>query len=175
MASAVEIDSSCIPAQPSRLVYIIAPGTLVRIGPDLDEALAAVIASIQAAIVSPRKPSHFATTYSRANITIVVDCFESDEDVQLQVYRLLHKQKGNRLLGYPDPGLSARIADQLREIEKQQPQIQIPFTCVEDWRGVGPKDHQIYDQMAKASRSLHAWQDFKNAVSSSFSCILNNY
>lgn len=162
MAS-IEIDDYYIPVSPSRLIYILAPGTLVRLGPDLDGALTSVIASLQAALAGPRKLSHFATTYSRVNITIVLDCYESGEDIQLQVFRLLWKK--NRLLGHPDQGLSNRIADQLQDIQ-HQPNIQTPFSCMEDWRGIGPKDHQIYQDMAKASTSIDAWRKFKDTVSS---------
>lgn len=162
MASSIEIDNSCIPARPSRLVYILAPGTLVRLGPDLDGALTSVIASLQAALGGSRKPNHFATTYSLANITVVIDCYDSSEDIQLQVFRL--RQSKNRLLGYPDQGLSSRIADQLRDIQKYQPNIQTPFMCMEDWRGIGPKDHRIYENMAEASSSMVAWREFKDAV-----------
>ena len=172
MASSIEIDSSCIPTRPSRLIYIIAPGTLVRLGPDLDGALTSVIASLQAAISSPKKPSHFATTYSRVSITIVLDC---GENVELQVFRLLHQRNGNKLLGYPDQGLSSRILNQLQDIQKYQPNIQTPFTCVEDWRRYGPKDHQIYEEMAKASTSASAWKDFKNAVSGYLPSTLQRY
>lgn len=162
MASSIEIDDSCIPTQPSRVVYIIAPGSLVRLGPDLDGALTAVIASLEAALAGPTKPRHFATTYSLANITIVMDCYKPGEDIQLQVFRL--RQSKNKLFGHRDQGLSKRIADQLEDIQLNQPNIQTPFSCIEDWRGYGPKDHHIYKRMVEASASIEAWRKFKDTV-----------
>ncbi|KAF1963107.1 hypothetical protein CC80DRAFT_588574 [Byssothecium circinans] len=162
MASPIEIDDSCIPARPSRLVYVLAPGSLVRLGPNLDGALTAVITSLEAALPGPTKPRHFATTYSLANITIVLDCYKPDEEIQLQVFRL--RQKKNRLFGHRDQGLSKRIADQLQDIQRHQPGIQTPFRCVEDWRGIGPKDHQVYENMAEASASITAWRNFKDTL-----------
>ncbi|KAF2177539.1 hypothetical protein K469DRAFT_719749 [Zopfia rhizophila CBS 207.26] len=162
MASHIGIDASCIPPQPSRLVYILAPGTLVRIGPDLDGALTSVIASLRAAFHGTQgKARHLATTYSLANITIVMDYFESGEKIQLQVLRL--RLQGNRLVGCRDQGseLLNRINNQLQSIQHHQPNIQTPFKCMEDWRGFGPKDYHIYTEMAKASTSTDNWRKFK--------------
>lgn len=158
MASSVEVDTSCIPVQPSRVVYIIAPGSLVRLGPDLEGALCSVIASLRAAITGQHAIRHFATAYSRSNISIVLDFDVPSQDIQ--VFRL--RQMKKKLTGYPDQGLSTRIADQLRAIQQNQPDIQIPFLCIEDWQGYGPKDHEIYQEMVKASTSMEAWESFKS-------------
>jgi hypothetical protein len=68
-----------------------------------------------------------------------------------------HTLKDTKLLG--------RIDDQLKAIHKYQPKLEVPFRCVEDWRGYGPRDHPIYTQMVNASTSRDVWQEFKAAVS----------
>ncbi|KAF2741502.1 hypothetical protein EJ04DRAFT_5288 [Polyplosphaeria fusca] len=163
MASSIEIDASCIPPYPSRLVYIITPGTLVRLVPDLEGALCSLIASLRAALAAFPKSNHYATTYSLVNIAIVLDCYNPGEDIEVHVFRL--RQRDNTIVGCPDPALTPRITQQIRDIERHQPNIQTPFTCAEDWRGFGPKDHPIFEAMAKASTSTKTWRNFKNDVS----------
>jgi len=166
MASQVRINLECLLNGHSRLVFTLAPVTLVRIGPDLDTALNGLISSLTATLNEKgNKPRHFATTYSLANITILLDCFEPGEDIHLQLLQLrlrsgtltAHTLKDTKLLG--------RIDDQLKAIHKYQPKLEVPFRCVEDWRGYGPRDHPIYTQMVNASTSQDVWQEFKAAVS----------
>jgi len=58
--------------------------TLVYIGPDLNTALNGLIFSLTAILNKKgNKPHHFATTYSLANITILLNCFEPGKDIHL--------------------------------------------------------------------------------------------
>ncbi|KAF2174570.1 hypothetical protein K469DRAFT_687395 [Zopfia rhizophila CBS 207.26] len=166
MAPQIQINERGIPTQPSRLVFTLAPFTLVRIGPNLDAALNGLISSLIAALSSKQNNIlHFATTYSLANVAIVIDCFESGEEIRLQLLRLrLRPCLGTvELTPYPFENalLSQRIADQLQIIQKRQPTLVIPFRCVEDWYGLGPRDHPIYDRMVEASTSKDVWREFK--------------
>lgn len=165
MTSNIRIDHTCIPNQPSRLVYVLRPGTLVHIGPHLDAALTSVISSLKIAVDGTgKKARHLATTYSLTNITILMDCFESGEDIQLQVLRL--RLENGKLVGYRDEGreLLERINGQLHSIQSHQPNITTPFKCTEDWKGIGPKDHPIFGSMAQASTSSDTWRKFKASV-----------
>ncbi|KAF2175210.1 hypothetical protein K469DRAFT_78028 [Zopfia rhizophila CBS 207.26] len=171
MASQIQIDERGIPTQPSRLVFTLAPFTLVRIGPNLDAALNDLISSLTSALSSKRNNiRHFATTYSLANVAIVMDCFEPGEEICLQLLRLRPRPRPYletvELTPYPFENalLSQRITDQLRTIQKLQPTLGIPFRCVEDWRGLGPRDHPIYNRMVEASTSKDVWREFKASV-----------
>jgi hypothetical protein len=46
IASGIQIDSESQIKQPSRLIYILAPGSLVRIGPDLQRAHNGLVSSL---------------------------------------------------------------------------------------------------------------------------------
>lgn len=147
----------------SRFILVLAPLTLVRIGPDLDTALKNVVLSLTTIFESfDLKPSHFATTYSLKSLVIIIDCFEAKEGMQLLLLRL----RSGRLTINPfdDQKLSRRIANQLQLIQQRQPKLATPFRCVEDWYGVGPPEHPIYERMVKASTSEDNWQEFKVLV-----------
>ncbi|OCK78442.1 hypothetical protein K432DRAFT_444613 [Lepidopterella palustris CBS 459.81] len=153
MALQIRINQHGIPSQPSRLVFTLVPSILVRIGPDLDTALNGLISGLTSTLSNKRnKARHFATTYSLANVAIVIDCFEPGEEIHLQLLRLRLQSGSSECTActFDDARLSQRIADQLQTIQKHQPKLVTPFRCVEDWQGLGPRDHPIYERMVEA-------------------------
>ena len=149
----------------SRLVFTLSPGILVRIGPDIDTALKNVISNLMTVVErSGMRPCHFATTYSLRTLVIIINCFETEEEVQFLLFRLYFRSGQFTIYEFDDQKLSQRIIDQLQAIQKHQPKLPKPFHCVEDWYGAGPIDHPIYDRMVKASTSTDTWQKFKTSV-----------
>ena len=58
--------------------------TLVYIGPNLNTALNGLISSLTAILNKKgNKPCYFATTYSLANIIILLNCFKPSKDIHL--------------------------------------------------------------------------------------------
>lgn len=152
----------------SRIVFTIAPYTLVRIGPKLDVALDALLADLVAALHDVGKAArHLTTTYSLANIALVFDCSEKEEGVGTHIQRL--RLVGGKITGYAfeDKKLSHRIAEQLQSISIVRPSLSKPFMCVESWRGPGSQHHPIYARMVEASTSVEAWKEFKAMVRTS--------
>jgi len=84
MASQVQINLECLLNGHSYLVFTLTPVTLVYIGPDLNTVLNSLISSLTATLNKKgNKPRHFATSYSLANITILLNCFEPGKDIYL--------------------------------------------------------------------------------------------
>jgi hypothetical protein len=85
----VSIDQECIISRPSRLVYTLNPISLVYVGPNIDKALGDLVEALIAAFSDKGITArHIATTYSLANIAILIDFFEPGEDVHLRFLRL---------------------------------------------------------------------------------------
>ena len=64
----------------SRLVFTLAPLTLVRVGPDLDTALEKNVVSNPddgSRTLQPKTVSFCDDTYSPKTLVIIIDCFES--------------------------------------------------------------------------------------------------
>ena len=86
MASQVRINLECLLDGHSRLIFTLTPVTLVYIGPNLNIALNGLISSLTAILNEKgNKPRYFAITYSLANIIILLNYFESGEDIYLQL------------------------------------------------------------------------------------------
>lgn len=176
MASQIKIDRELLIKQPSRLICTVAPGSLVRIGPDLEQAHDYLVSNLIDAYHSEGyNARHFATTYCLVNITIVIDCFESGEEVKLQLVRFC--TRGNQIFvsTWEDDGLKQRISDQIRSIQKLQPNISLPFRCLEDWRGYGPREGDIYQRMLCASISQDKWLEFRHSVCTTLSPSVKSY
>lgn len=167
MSSNVLVDCRNISAA-SRIVFTIAPYTLVRIGPKLDVALDALLADLVAALHDVGKSArHLTTTYSLANIALIFECLEKEEDGGTHIQRL--RLVGGKIIGYAfeDKKLSHRIAEQLRSISTVRPSLSKPFMCVESWRGTGSQHHPVYARMVEASTSVEVWKEFKAMVRTS--------
>ena len=78
---------------------MLAPVTLIYISPDFNIALNGLISSLTAILNEKgNKPRHFTTTYSLANITILLNCFKPGEDIHLQLLQL--RLRGGTLTVY---------------------------------------------------------------------------
>jgi hypothetical protein len=167
------INQECIISCPSRLVYTLKPLSLVYVGPNIDKALGDLVEALIVAFNNKGiKARHIATTYSLANIAILIDCFEHREDIHLRFLRLHFRNGCFSRSEFENEGLSHRITSQLQNIQKYRPDLMSPFRCVEDWRGIGPKDHPIYDRMVEASSSIEDWRVFMDNVCASLLIIL---
>ena len=146
-------------------MYTLNPTSLVYIGPNIDKALCGLIADLIAAFNNKGITArHIATTYSLANIAILIDCFEPSKDIHLNFFRL--RLRNGVLSGseFENKGLSQRITDQLQNIQRRHLDLSRPFRCVEGWQGFGPQDHPIYERMVEASSSIDKWRVFKYDV-----------
>jgi hypothetical protein len=86
IVSDIQIDSELLIKQLSCLIYILAPGSLVHIGPDLEQAYNTLVSSLIDAYNNKGYNScYFATMYCLVNVTIIIDCFESSEEIELQL------------------------------------------------------------------------------------------
>jgi hypothetical protein len=160
MESQIIVNQQFFPDQVSRILYIITPFRLVRLGPDLDTAIKNLIITLTTLFVQKGKlVHHFATTYSLATITIIIEFKERGES-PLQLFQLRLRDRELTASEFEDARLSTRVIDQLQNIQKNQPRLAIPFRCVEDWQGLGSKEHDIYNRMVKASTSKDDWQKF---------------
>jgi hypothetical protein len=149
-------------------VYTLNPIYLVYVGPNIDKALGDLVEALIAAFSDKGiKARHIATTYSLANIAILIDCFEPGEDIHLRFLRLRFRNGGISVSEFENKGLSQRITSQLQNIQKYHRDLMIPFRCVEDWQGIGLKDHPIYERMVEASSSIDNWRVFKDNVCAS--------
>ncbi len=59
----------------------------MHIGPDLERAYNALVLSLIDAYSKGYNAGHFATTYCLVSITVIIDCFESGEEIKLQLVR----------------------------------------------------------------------------------------
>jgi len=98
---------------------MLAPVTLVYIGPDFNIVLNGLISSLTTTLNKKgNKPRHFATTYSLANIMILLDCFKPGKDIHLQLLQL--RLRSGTLIAHTlkDTKLLGRIDNQLKAIYK---------------------------------------------------------
>ncbi|KAI9838238.1 MAG: hypothetical protein M1837_002512 [Sclerophora amabilis] len=165
------LHDSALFATPCRAVYFFAPGTLVRVGPNLDAALHDLVDSLSRKCEKLHRNTarHVATTYSLKTITVVIDTFAENHDAnvdiqhpQLKRLRLANDKMVGQTVQHQE--LQNRVAGQLSKIFKYRPDISLPFMCVEPWDGLGPSDHPIYENMNRASSSLQAFRAFKASI-----------
>jgi hypothetical protein len=116
------------------------------------------------ASLNKNDPKHIATAYCLARITIIIDCSDPKDDSHTCLTRLKFRRGKITHAQFENALLSRRLADQIGSIQNNQPDIEFPFMCVEDWQGYGPKDHLIFESMVAASSSLESWQKFKDNV-----------
>lgn len=168
MVLEASIKPECIISQPSRLVYTIHPTFLVYIGPNIDKAITDLIDALITAFKDKGfHVRHIATTYSLANISILLDCTESGEEIHANLVRLVRLCFRNGSISgteVTNKCFSQRVIDQLQNIQRSYRALDFPFSCVEDWQGFGPKDHPIYERMVEASCSIEDWRAFKDTV-----------
>ncbi|KAF2012551.1 hypothetical protein BU24DRAFT_254131 [Aaosphaeria arxii CBS 175.79] len=176
MTRLFEIDPSCIPSHFTRVVYLIPPEILVRLGPTFQEALDMTVLSLHTAL-SKDHPGirHFGTAYSIRIITIVLDIVpdpslpsdsttaSSSSSSSSNRTEILHLRRGRQrqcqLLGFPDPGLRlrARVDEQIAMILKRHPEIETPILCSQYWDGGGAKDSDTYKRLVEAGASWEKW------------------
>lgn len=149
----------------SIVAFCLSPSTAVRIGPNIEAALSSLASLLSDTIGDSWR--HLGTTYSLQSLTLIFQQSDAVERPDIRLQRL-HRH-GDNVIGVSidDSRLSSRILDQLRQVLLALPDDSRPFLCVEDWQGVGPQHHHIYDRMQEASSSMVAWQNFKETVSPS--------
>jgi len=140
----------------------------VYIGPNIDNAITDLVNALITAFEDKGfHARHIATTYSLANIAILLDCFTSNKKIYVNLVRLVRLCFRNGSISgteFENKGLSRRVIDQLQNIQSSYQDLEFPFRCVEDWQGFGPRDHPIYERMVEASRSIEKWRAFKEPV-----------
>lgn len=139
----------------SIVAFCLSPSTAVRIGPNLGAALSTLAGELSDTIGDSWR--HLGTTYSLQSLTLIFQRSDAVERSDVRIQRIHHH--GNNVVGVSieDSQLSSRILDQLSQLLLALPDDSKPFLCVEDWHGVGPQHHHIYDRMQEASSSMVAW------------------
>ncbi|KAI9848053.1 MAG: hypothetical protein M1837_001155 [Sclerophora amabilis] len=166
--SRVTLHPSALVETHCRVVYTLAPGMLVRIGPDLDTALRDLVNSLLRDLTAAHGHAarHFATTYSLLTIAIMIDTFveshQQDVDIKHPQLKRLRLANG-KVVGqsFEQPALQDRVSAQLDKIFHFKPTLSVPFMCVEAWMGIGPPERPLYENMNKASSSVSAFRAFK--------------
>ncbi|KAI9838412.1 MAG: hypothetical protein M1837_002495 [Sclerophora amabilis] len=178
----MRLHRSAVSQEPSRVLYSIQPGQLIRIMPNLRAAIDDLVSSLlQEHIRAGFHTRHAATAYNSSTIALVIDVSDfpyptnlfslpslpsstSSASTFALPLRQIHLWLSNRVVAGRSSDVPEKISRQMRFIQERDPDLEVPFSCPIGWSGFGPRSTaaDMFERMCQASQDVTAWRAFRS-------------